>query len=758
MIQKIFVSLVVLFCLITIASCIEVTNPPVSEEPPDPDPDPVVVNKPPVITNQSFFVAEDISDNNIIGQFIASDPEGEALTYKIVGAEQELFEIDASNGYLSLTSGRSLDFESTRNHFPIVQIVDGSLIVPFPITINVQDINEPPEFTNQTFYVDENLNVTNIIGQVIVSDPENESLLYIILTSGNRLFEIDASSGELRLANGQYLDFENTNRHVLRIQARESSFSRSADITIEVIDNNERPIIALGQSFLLRKDQVVPFLLGQVQASDEDGSVESFQIIAGNNNNYFSINNDGNISLTNSFSFNENTNTQQLKIIAVDNSSNQSIGQYIDINLTNFILTNQNFDIPRDGAPDPVGTVLFSENINQIQSLSIVGGNTGNVFSIDNQGVIRTNGELDYRLRQYQLEIQAVNVDSDTFQQEVLINFVNILFTASNWNFQVNEYSPTDTLVGLLQTYDSNEIESFNIVNSPNNLPFKINEIGEISVRSLIDYNVTSHYSFQMQASDTNNYSETATINISVEKIGTETVQRGTWNLNSFPLNFYLGEGFTETEKASIRNVTTNASASWNNKVGQNLFEIASNETSALQENQITGIAQPDDIFGIYKIEENWPTNRGLSLGFVNLWMQGNSIVHADMVVNYQEHNWISSGQTATETSFNLDIFLAHNFGSVLGLALERDANVVSSFSDSIMFQSISPIGVGGIAGAGEVTDLDAGNMQKHYQFGVDNLFAAALRFNPRGAEQLVLITIEIKKDGSYEHYVVPPR
>ncbi|MEM9339181.1 MAG: IPT/TIG domain-containing protein [Bacteroidota bacterium] len=96
-------------------------------------------NQSPVIANQSFEVAEEISDDTLIGQVVASDPDGDALNFRMNTNDNDLFEI-TSEGELSLAPGKSLDFETASTHTVTIAAEDGLESSAAFITITVTDV------------------------------------------------------------------------------------------------------------------------------------------------------------------------------------------------------------------------------------------------------------------------------------------------------------------------------------------------------------------------------------------------------------------------------------------------------------------------------------------------------------------------------------------------------------------------------------------------------------------------------------------
>ncbi|MBS9463175.1 BspA family leucine-rich repeat surface protein [Flagellimonas sp. 389] len=129
-------------CLCSIAlSCGKDDSPNVIPDDNPPNGTPKEENKAPVIAEQSFTVAEDITDAQNIGTVTATDPNGDNLTFSIEMDDDGLFDI-TSDGVLSLTAGKSLDFETKTEHTLFVSAEDGELETNAKVTVKVQNVSD----------------------------------------------------------------------------------------------------------------------------------------------------------------------------------------------------------------------------------------------------------------------------------------------------------------------------------------------------------------------------------------------------------------------------------------------------------------------------------------------------------------------------------------------------------------------------------------------------------------------------------------
>ncbi|WP_400072158.1 malectin domain-containing carbohydrate-binding protein [Zobellia russellii] len=100
-----------------------------------------VLNIAPVVEDQIFGIAEDVSVGTSIGYVQASDVDSDPLTYAITaGNDNGTFAIDSNSG--ELTTLIPLDAETVPQYILTVEIGDGVNAVSAQITVNVDDVVE----------------------------------------------------------------------------------------------------------------------------------------------------------------------------------------------------------------------------------------------------------------------------------------------------------------------------------------------------------------------------------------------------------------------------------------------------------------------------------------------------------------------------------------------------------------------------------------------------------------------------------------
>ena len=231
------------------------------------------VNEPPEFGSPAveLDIDENTATNTNIGDpILASDPESDALTYSLVGADSHWFDVDTSSGQIKTKalfdheSPVDSDFDNIYEFG--VWVTDGkdaegmanpSVDGSIDVTITVIDVNEPPQFDTSAIEleVDENTATnTNIGDPILASDPESDGLTYSLVGADSHWFDVDPSSGQIKtkaqLDRESPLDSDFDNIYEFRVWVTDGkdaegmanpSVDGSIDVTITVIDVNEPP-------------------------------------------------------------------------------------------------------------------------------------------------------------------------------------------------------------------------------------------------------------------------------------------------------------------------------------------------------------------------------------------------------------------------------------------------------------------------------------------------------------------------------------
>ncbi|PXX97154.1 hypothetical protein DF185_19245, partial [Marinifilum breve] len=270
-------------------------------------------NTPVIASNQTFDVDENKDNNAVVGTVLVSDEDaGTSFSQWLIvsGNDDGVFAINTTSGEISIADNTNLDFEQTESYTLSITVSDGvntSLAENIRIDINDLNDNIPVVTANQTFNVDENKANNTIIGTVMATDNDaGTSFSTWKITAGNTdgIFELNASSGEISIADNTNLDYETTTSYTLSLTVSDgTNISASETINVDVNPINDiAPIITCCQVFDVVENVDNNTRIGKVSASDADAGDDDFYtdwvIVAGNEDGIFKIDeNSGEITI-----------------------------------------------------------------------------------------------------------------------------------------------------------------------------------------------------------------------------------------------------------------------------------------------------------------------------------------------------------------------------------------------------------------------------------------------------------------------------
>ena len=211
-------------------------------------------NQPPVFTDGSSTTRA-LDENttgvqNIGDPVSATDPENTALTYSLEGTDADAFTINSRSGQLRTKSDQTYNYEAKPRYVLSIKATDGhggsSTIT---VLINLNDVNEPPEFTSDAaFETGEN---GTRVGEVVARDEDSADDItnYTITGGADRdLFEI-ANTDELHFKDAPNFedptDNGRNNQYNVTVTATGGAGGRALTaqqtITVTVEDVDEPP-------------------------------------------------------------------------------------------------------------------------------------------------------------------------------------------------------------------------------------------------------------------------------------------------------------------------------------------------------------------------------------------------------------------------------------------------------------------------------------------------------------------------------------
>jgi hypothetical protein len=204
-------------------------------------------------------VEENAANGRVIGTVTGTDPDPHAvLTYSLLDDAAGRFAIDASTGQLSVANGALIDYETATSHAITVQIVDQQgHRFDKPFSIAVTDLYEAPTgATLSNNSVEESAPNGRVIGTVTGTDPDPHAVLaYSLLDDAAGRFAIDASTGQLSVANGALIDYETATSHAIEVQIADQQghvFDKAFTIAVtDVFDPTDRSSLFASSDFKL---------------------------------------------------------------------------------------------------------------------------------------------------------------------------------------------------------------------------------------------------------------------------------------------------------------------------------------------------------------------------------------------------------------------------------------------------------------------------------------------------------------------------
>ena len=204
------------------------------------------VNDPPVITgDDSPTFSENANINNRLARYTATDPERDSVEWSVDGTDKDAFTID-TRGDLKFSS--QPDHETKDEYgITIVATDDGDPQEKgeFPVTVSVEDFDEPPAITGgDALRFPENTATTTTLQTHTATDPEGVTTTFTWSLSGADRGDFEISNtGELTFKNApdyeRPADSGSNNVYNVQIRAFDGRLTGMLDLTVTVSGVNE---------------------------------------------------------------------------------------------------------------------------------------------------------------------------------------------------------------------------------------------------------------------------------------------------------------------------------------------------------------------------------------------------------------------------------------------------------------------------------------------------------------------------------------
>ena len=368
-------------------------------------------NQAPTISSSASFSADE--NQTSIGSVVASDSDGDSLSYSISGSEVTI----SSSGVLTFVSAP--DYETKSSYTATVTVSDGISSATQIITINITDVpdqidNNPPVLSELTF-TPTSVNVSSSTAQVTatvrVTDETNVNIPVTYpffvpinintsliransawqLTSGNSqdgvyqaIFTIPQgkTAGDYSLGTESFTD---DNENAAGCNSSSNCVAQGQAAALTISNTNQAPTISSAASFNANENQTS---IGSIVASDADGDSLTFSISGSEIN----ISSSGVLSFVSSPDYEtKNSYTATVTVSDGTNSTNQNI----TININDIALASDTDSLTLNGTAgsDTLQGGAGDDTINGLGANDLLSGGGGDDVISGGDGDDNLNGE-----------------------------------------------------------------------------------------------------------------------------------------------------------------------------------------------------------------------------------------------------------------------------------------------------------------------------------------------------------------------------
>ncbi|MDG2092860.1 MAG: DUF5011 domain-containing protein, partial [SAR86 cluster bacterium] len=187
------------------------------------------VNEAPVFTSGANFTAAE--NQTAVGTVVATDVDGDTLTYTIAGASELQI---SSAGVVSFISAP--DFETKSVFTAAVTATDGTASTTQRIVVTLTNVNDAPVFTSgANFTAAEN---QTAVGTVVATDADGDTLAYSI--AGASELQISSAGGVVSFISAP--DFETKSVFTAAVTATDGTASTTQRIVVTLTNVNDAPV------------------------------------------------------------------------------------------------------------------------------------------------------------------------------------------------------------------------------------------------------------------------------------------------------------------------------------------------------------------------------------------------------------------------------------------------------------------------------------------------------------------------------------
>ena len=471
-------------------------------------------------------VAENTGSGQNIGSAVAAtDPDDDTLTYTLGGTDAAMFRINSTNGQLKTRA--ALDYETKTSYSVRITVSDSELTDTIDVTVNVTDVDEnrAPSFTDgstTTRSIAENTGPGQDIGSAVAAtDPDDDTLTYILGGTDAAMFSIVSTSGQLQTKAA--LDYEAKSSYSVRITVSDAKLTDTIDVRINVTDvsENRAPAFTAGASTTrsVAENTAADTNIGSaISATDPDDDTLTYTL-GGTDAASFSIVSTSGQLQTNAALDYETKTSYSVRITVSDSELTDTID--VTINVTDVDEnrapsfadgTSTTRSIAENTAADTnIGSAISATDPDDDTLTYTLGGTDAASFSIvSTSGQLQTNAALNYESKSsYSVSVSVSdgNGGNDSIPVTISVTDVNEApsFATTTATRSIAENTASDEDIGSAVTAtdpDTGDTLTYSLSGTDASSFSIVSTSGQLQTNAALDYETKTTYSVRITASD----------------------------------------------------------------------------------------------------------------------------------------------------------------------------------------------------------------------------------------------------------------
>ena len=426
------------------------------------------VNEAPVLSAPgSKAITEDAASNAVSGALAATDPEGVALTYQLVGGTlaSGSYTLTGTYGTLTLNSATGAYSYSLNNSAAAtnalaggasasetfaVRVSDGSnTTVSQNLIINITGANDAPSGVtlSASSVVEGSAGAT--VGTLSATDPEGQTLTYTL--GGTDAANFEVVNGTLKLKDTVTADRETKSSYSVTVTASDGTSSTSQSFTIAVGDVNEAPVLSAPGSKAITEDAASSTVSGALAATDPESAALTYQLVGGTlaSGSYTLTGTYGTLTLnsaTGAYSYSLNNSAAATNALAggasasetfavrVSDGSNTTASQNLIINITGandapVISSGRTASVAENAATSTVvyTPVVTDSDAGDTKTFSLSGPDASSFNINATTGEVTLKSSANYEAKSsYQFIVTVTDAGGKTDTQGVTLSVTNV--------------------------------------------------------------------------------------------------------------------------------------------------------------------------------------------------------------------------------------------------------------------------------------------------------------------------------------------